>query len=99
MVFQFTFISGLLVLCYLTLTELNYGINLPKGYHRSDEEHDWEKPAQIHKGQIILGKHDHLGQISAQLMLGEDGHCLPGFPHIFLHRDHNSGVKHRLGST
>lgn len=32
-------------------------------------------------------------------MLGEGGHCLPGFPQGFQYRNHNSGVQHRLGST
>lgn len=37
-------------------TELSCGMNPPKGYRSSDEEHDWEKPAWIHQGQIILDK-------------------------------------------
>lgn len=78
-------------------TELSYGMNFPKGYHGSDEEHTREKPAWINQGQTMLDKHDHLlGQITCSTDVGQ---CLPGFPQGFQYRNHNPRVKHRLGST
>jgi len=38
----------------------SYGMNLPGGYHKSNETRDWEKPAQIHQGQLMLEKPVHL---------------------------------------
>jgi len=56
-------------------------MNPPEGYHKSNEAHDWEKPARIHQGQITLDKPDHLLRQSNLLswcgMSG--GRCLLGF--------------------
>jgi len=35
-------------------------MNLPGGYHKSNEARDWEKTAQINQGQIMLDKPDSL---------------------------------------
>lgn len=34
------------------------GMNPPEGYQKSEETHDWEKPAWIHQEQILLDKSD-----------------------------------------
>lgn len=35
-------------------TELSCGMNPPKGYHSSDEEHDWENQHGFIKGKSFL---------------------------------------------
>lgn len=59
----------------------SYGMNPPGGCQKSDESHDWEKLAQIHQGQIILGKLDCLlAQSNLLCVYGTSGgHCLPQF--------------------
>jgi len=42
----------------------SYRTNPPGSYNKSNEACDWEKPAQIHQGQIMLDKPDGLLQQS-----------------------------------
>ena len=41
------------------------------GYHKTNEAHDWEKPAWIHQGQIMLDKPDKRSQTEAQKVPSE----------------------------
>lgn len=63
----------------------SWGTPSPGGYHKSNEAHDWEKPAGIDQRHFMLDKPDHLTtQCHIQLMWDEQWtFCLRGFQYVF----------------